>query len=124
MRYLFFFLVLLILAACRDKQKVPKDILDQVKMTSVLSDILIADAVANEKKDHDSTINIKSLSPAYYQQVFGLHKISKDDFFRSYNYYLDHPDLLKAVLDSAYLYTSKKIMPSHPSLPDKKKPKL
>ena len=119
MRYLFFFLVIFALVACSGRKKVPADILDQPKMTSVISDILIADAVAFEKNSHDSTINIKSLSPVYYRQIFLLHKISKDDFFKSYNYYLNHPDLLKVILDSAYMNTNIKVMPSHP-MPDKK----
>lgn len=122
MRYLFYILVLVGLVACSGRQKIPSDILDKPKMTSVISDILIADAVANQKKLNDTTINLKSLSPLYYQSVFTLHKISKDEFFRSYDYYLNHPDLLKVVLDSAYMNTSKKVMTSY-SKPVKKKPK-
>lgn len=119
MRDVVFIFVLLILTACSGRDKLPHGILDKPKMTSLISDMLIADAVANERKQKDTAINIKSLSGSYYQSVFDLHKISKDDFFRSYNYYLNHPDLLKVVLDSAYMNTSKKVMPSY-SRPDKK----
>ena len=119
MRDVLFILALIILVACSGRDKLPSNILDQPKMTSVISDMLIADAIANERKTKDSIINLNSLSAYYYQGVFAMHRITKDDFFRSYNYYLNHPDLLKVVLDSAYMNTSKKVMPSYPK-PDKK----
>ena len=120
MRYLIIICTLFFLIACSGNDKIPGDVLNPKKMTEVLTDVLTADAVVNEEKNHDSTVNVNSLSPAYYQQVFTLHKISREDFFRSYDYYLNHPGLLGAVLDSANAVIAKKIMPGSP-VPDKKK---
>ncbi|MBI2729646.1 MAG: DUF4296 domain-containing protein [Sphingobacteriales bacterium] len=120
MRYFIFSFILLFFGGCSGRDKIPEGVLTQDKMTNVLSDMLIADAVNNERKQHDSTININSVSPVSYQQVFSLYKITKDDFFKSYNFYLNHPDLFKVVLDSAYKNIANKVMPSHPSPPVKK----
>ena len=35
-----------------------------------------------------------------YDQVFSLHKVSKEDFIRSYKFYLGRPDLAKVIVDS------------------------
>jgi hypothetical protein len=98
------------LIACSDKQQAkPKDLLNKGSMTVVMADVLIADAVANDKKSHDSSINVNALGAAYYQQIFTLHHISRQQFATSYSYYVNHPAELKEVLDSAQVIISKKM---------------
>jgi hypothetical protein len=107
-----------ILVSCGEK-KIPDTILKQKQMTDIISDVLIADAVVNESRNRDTSLSVKSLSNAYYQKIFSLHKINKEIFLRSYDYYIEHPALFKEVLDSANSLIAKKIM-SEPVRPEKK----
>ena len=56
----------------------------------------------------DSTIVIKKENIALYNKIFDLHKISKDEFYNSYNYYENHPNEMKILLDSISAYGIKK----------------
>ncbi|MBI1779816.1 MAG: DUF4296 domain-containing protein [Sphingobacteriales bacterium] len=110
MRFLFFIVIIIAAIACADKrQEKPKNLLNKTSMTAILSDVLVADAVATEIKTRDSLINLNALSAAYYQQIFKIHNISKEQFTSSYNYYVSHPDEFKEVLDSATNVLNKKM---------------
>lgn len=45
-----------------------------------------------------------------YQKVLDVYGLSKDDFFKSYNYYLQHPDKNKILLDSLQTYSNNQRM--------------
>lgn len=110
MRILFFIIIAITIFACTDsRQAKPKDLLSKAPMTSILADVLVADAVTSEKKIKDSLINVNALSAAYYQQIFKIHNISKEQFLSSYDYYVNHPDQFKEILDSATLALNKKM---------------
>lgn len=121
MRIVYYFLLITMIVSCQDGDTLPKGILDRKKMTAVLSEVLIADAVVNERKVKDTAINTRLLTAAGYQRVFDLNKTTKEEFFNSYNYYLGHPDLLKVILDSANNLINNKVMEKHiPGKPEKK----
>lgn len=91
-----FFVVLLI--SC--KSSVSKDVLPPKKMQAVLWDIMQADEMADYYAAKDSTFRGLVKHVDYYQKVFSIHKITKEDFTRSLTYYEDHPTSFKIVLDS------------------------
>jgi hypothetical protein len=93
---------ILILLSCfvSCKSSIPKDVLPPKKMQAVLWDVLQADEVADYYASRDSTFKGLAKHVDYYQKVFAIHKITKDDFARSLKYYQDHPASLKIVLDS------------------------
>lgn len=124
MKWLIIAVVTFIFACCSDsRQKKPKDLLGISSMTAVLADVLTADAVANEKKYHDSLLNVNNLSATYYQQIFKLHNISKEQFKKSYEYYVNHPDEFKTVLDSVNVVINRRMKPSgQPAVPGAKPP--
>ena len=69
-------------------------------MKLIMWDFLRADVYANEiiKKeaiDNDTTINLQ-----YQEVIFKHFKTTKDKFYKSYQYYYEHPDLMTALLDS------------------------
>jgi hypothetical protein len=86
--------------ACSEGQNVPNNVLSPDKMRSVLYDVFRADELMGIYLPKDSTYKTPVKRAGMYQSVFNAHKISRDDFKRSMNYYESHPDLLKKILDS------------------------
>jgi hypothetical protein len=82
------------------KSSVPGDVLPPKKMQAVLWDVLQANEMAEYYGATDSAFKGLSKHVEYYQRVFAIHKISKEDFTRSLTYYEDHPSRLKPILDS------------------------
>lgn len=63
-------------------------------------DVLQADEMAEYYSLKDSTFRGLTKHVDYYQKVFAIHKITKDDFTKSLSYYENHPAALKTILDS------------------------
>jgi Domain of unknown function (DUF4296) len=96
-RYLFF--VLFLLTSCSNKEKIPKDILPKEKMQAVLWSMINAGEFLNGYVLKDS-VDKETESSKVYGQVFQIHRISKEEFDKSYSYYRQHPELMKVILDS------------------------
>jgi hypothetical protein len=94
-------LMTFLIFGCTNTNKVPEDILSKKKMEVVLWDIIQAERfnVLFQFKDSASK-NILLERFKLYEQVFALHKVSKDDFVKSYKYYLSRPDMAKVIFDS------------------------
>lgn len=82
------------------KSSVPEDVLPPKKMQAVLWDVMQADEMAEYYSAKDSTFRSLSKHAGYYQKIFSIHKISKDDFTKSLAYYENHPVRFKPILDS------------------------
>ncbi len=92
-------LLLIFLAGCSSKDKVPSGILSQDKMERVLWDMIQADEYAALYLAKDSAIIDKKMETLkLYQQVFQLHQVSRDEFRESYQFYLGRPDLSRTVI--------------------------
>ncbi|MGF2413449.1 DUF4296 domain-containing protein [Ferruginibacter sp.] len=89
-----------ILFSCESKNAVPAGILKPAKMQTVLWDMLRADAFTYEFITKDSAKKPEAENVKLQQQIFTVHKISKDDFYKSYEFYKSHPDLMQTMLDS------------------------
>ena len=63
-------------------------------------DIIQADELAEYYSGQDSSFKSLSKHVNYYQKVFAIHKIGKEDFTKSLAYYENHPAQLKPILDS------------------------
>jgi hypothetical protein len=97
------FLVLLLFAGagCSDKDGVPSGILSRDKMEGLMWDMAQADQYAAIYLAKDSAhINRKMETLRLYEQVFRLHQVSREEFSKSYQYYLDHPKLNQLLFDS------------------------
>ena len=100
MRYFFAFL-LFINTACSKNDKIPPDVLGMEKMEKVLWDMIQADRFASQYLAKDSARkNIRKETIVLYEHVFQLNKITKDEFVKSYKYYLSRPDITKVIFDS------------------------
>lgn len=88
--------------ACTNKNKIPSDVMKQDKMEAVMWDMILADRFSSQFLERDSVAkkNIKTENLKLYERVFQVHHISKDEFIRSFNFYLSRPDLNKVIFDT------------------------
>ena len=105
-----------LLLSCNDKQAIPGDILPPEKMQAVYWDYMKADVYANEFMRKDSSKNVALENARLQLEVFKIHKVSKEDFYRSYDYYLAHKDLMKDMLDTMLVRQTKVVIPKKDSV--------
>ena len=86
---------------CKNDDRISSEVLPQKKMQAILGDMMRADQfLADYVLNKDTLLKKTSESLKYYQQIFSIHKISKDDFQYSFSFYQSHPVLLKEIMDS------------------------
>ncbi len=89
----------LLLPACKSKRN--NNVLPPDKMEALLWDMMRADKfLADYVLNKDTTKKIDPESVKLYQQIFAIHKVTGDQFQRSFTYYKEHPDQLRAIMDS------------------------
>ena len=88
------------LFSCKEKKNIPAGILEPEKMQKVFWDVLRADAFAFNFVTKDSSKNAAAENIKLQQQIFAVHKVSKIEFYNSYDYYLNNTSLLQPLLDS------------------------
>lgn len=88
------------LFSCGNKNAVPSGILKPAKMQAVLWDVLRADVFTNDFIKKDSTKKPEQELAKLQQQIFAIHKVSKEEFYKSYEYYKMHPEIMQPMLDS------------------------
>ncbi|MEX1203212.1 MAG: DUF4296 domain-containing protein [Ferruginibacter sp.] len=96
---LYLTLVHLFVVSC-SKSKVPDGVLGPEKMQAVYWDYIRADVFAKEMLSKDSLNNIDSFNIQLQQQLFEKHNITKETFYKSYEYYISHQLLMKDMLDT------------------------
>lgn len=86
---------------CTNTTKIPDDILSKQKMQAILWDMIQAERFSALPSQKDSSLkNSQDEKFKLYEQVFYIHKVSKDDFVKSYRYYLSRPDIARVIFDS------------------------
>ena len=100
-RFILLFFGSLIFFSCSDKNKIPNNVLPKSEMQDVMWDIIRADEfVTAYIWKNDSTVNRLNESTDLYEQIFSIHKITREKFQKSLSFYRDHPVLLKEIIDS------------------------
>ncbi len=95
------FTLLISVIGCGVKDKVPGNVLSPEKMQSVLSDIMKADQFLSDYVlNRDTTKKRETESIKIYNQVFSIHKITPQKFYKSFSFYKSHPSLLQPIMDS------------------------
>ena len=69
-------------------------------MQAVLWDVIKADAFTSEFIKKDSAKDAVQENLKLQQEIFTIHHISKQDFYTSYDYYKQNPDLFRILMDS------------------------
>jgi len=91
----------LAVVSCSDNTKVPADIIQPLKMKKVFWDMVQADRFASSFliREKDTAKRTRETFELY-EKVFRLNDISRDDFRKSYIFYMGRPDLTKMMFDS------------------------
>jgi Domain of unknown function (DUF4296) len=88
------------LFSCGDKNGIPSGIIKPAKMQLVLFDVLRAEAFVFDFVKKDTAKIPEAENAKLQQQIFSVHKVSKEQFYNSYDFYKAHPDLMQPLLDS------------------------
>jgi hypothetical protein len=86
------------LVAC--KKKSADEPLSIPVMKRVLWDMMKADEWYLTASLKDSTLVKKKVNLKMYEQVFALHAVTKDQFYKSFHYYEAHPLEMRTLVDS------------------------
>lgn len=87
--------------SCTDKNKIPSDILPRQKMEAVLWDMLRAGGFLEAYVfSRDTAVDKVAESQKWYDKIYQLHGITKEQFKKSFAYYKDNLQALKPILDS------------------------
>ncbi|MEJ8842612.1 DUF4296 domain-containing protein [Lacibacter sp. H375] len=100
MREILLLLCLFGIVACSETKKPPANILGPEKFQKILTDVILADALSTERSFKDTSLKIKDANASYFLKIFEIHGVTKNEFMRSYNFYLSRPDLLRVISDS------------------------
>ncbi len=92
--------IVILAISCSDKSNIPEGVLSPKKMQAVLTDILVVDVLNNDRILKDSALKLPVENASYFLKIFQLHNITRNEFNKSYNFYLKRPDLLKIITDS------------------------
>ena len=93
--------VLVIFCACTHNDRIPDGIIGKEKMESILWDMILADRFSTQFLAKDSAkLDVKKETFILYDQVFQVNKVTKNEFVKSYKYYLSRPDITKVIFDS------------------------
>ena len=99
-RIIIFLSMLLMLASCGKRNDTPAGLLKPAKMQDVLWDIIRLEAFTSQFIKPKPSLNAVEENASLQKQVFAIHQVSKEDFYRSFDYYKTHADLMKIILDS------------------------
>jgi len=90
------FACLYFLNACTKKDP----ILTPAKMETVLWDIIQLEAYAQLIVAPDSQkMNVKK-NALLQQKIFSLHGVNREQYYKSYEFYNERPDMMRVILDS------------------------
>lgn len=113
-------LMIFLIFGCTNTTKIPKDVLSKKKMEVLLWDVIRAERFSAIFLLKDSASkNVQLDKFKLYDQVFSVHKVSKDDFIKSYKYYLSHPDIAKEIFDSIAVKAERQKTESYKTVPVK-----
>jgi precorrin-4 methylase len=88
----------MMIVSCRAGSK--KDVLPVNTMKQVVWDMMKADEWFLRSSLKDSLAKKNREDIRLYEQVFAIHHITREQFYRSYRYYEAHPVQFKELLDS------------------------
>lgn len=91
----------ILLISCGKKSGVPPGIIQPSQMQLVFWDYIRADALTTQQQKNNNTSHEAIAENVKLQkQVFAIHKVTKEEFYQSLNYYKAHPVLMRTLMDS------------------------
>jgi Domain of unknown function (DUF4296) len=90
-----------LMVACSDNDKLPKDILTEKQMRELMWDMIRTGEYLNGfVTNKDSSISKKPEIEKWFAKVYQLHKVNREVFDKNYAYYQSRPALMKSILDT------------------------
>ena len=113
--------LIVVFFSCTTKKNPKGEILSNEKMQAVMWDIFQADAYTEFYVKKDSSKNSFLENAALQKKIFSLHKVNKEDFYETYEYYSNRNSDMRILLDSISAkaerqrnkMTQKKYSPTH-----------
>lgn len=99
MKKIFVIILILLVAGCSENSS-SDGILAKEKMQAVMWDIIGADVFTEQFVKKDTLKNARIENMQLQNRIFALHKVSRADYYKSYDYYVAHTDLMRVILDS------------------------
>lgn len=105
--------ILILLIACSftniscQSDKIPKDIIQEDTMVSILTEIHLADAyfsIMTDEKDK----NQENSSEQAYTKILEQYNVSPKDFEKSIDYYTEHPNEFRNIYEKVILQLDNK----------------
>ncbi len=99
--FVFFNVLLIILTSCSSisdpekEGKIQDSIISTRKMIDILTDIHLADAALKIKQNQNK--DIKGDAELYYSMIFKKYNITKNEFKKSLDYYINNPQKLEFI---------------------------
>jgi hypothetical protein len=90
----------LVFVACSSNNNVPSGIISPDKMQLIVFDLSKADEFVNNFIIKDTALDRNKEAMKLYQQVFIIHKVTREEFYKSFQYYQSNPDKNKLLFDS------------------------
>jgi hypothetical protein len=106
MRLIALIIISSLLFSC--SSSVPRGIIGPDEMKQIVFDLIRADQFIDNYVTKDTTANVKERRITLYQQVFAIYEVSKEEFYKSYAYYQQHPDKNKVLFDSLNAYGNRR----------------
>ncbi len=95
MRHVALFAFLLFAAACGNEDERPADLLDRDRFKGLLVEAQLIEARVNREMTVDKRQDIPVKQ--YYAELFKQKDVSAEAFHRTFQWYAEHPEELKAV---------------------------
>jgi Domain of unknown function (DUF4296) len=100
MKVVLLILITILLVGCSNHAIIPPDVIPKSKMEMVIWQMMQADEFFTNYVMKDSAKNTTAERTKLYQQVFALNKITKEDFRKSYEFYIRRPEISRPMFDS------------------------
>ena len=102
MKRFFPYLCMIIFVGCSSPDETPSGIISADEMKPLIWDVMKAQNLAQQMAKRDSTLNDSIETVRLTEKVFNIYKINKEEFKKSYDWYIKHPTVLKEIFDSLY----------------------
>ncbi len=116
--WLFLLMLAFFLASCGNRGRVPDGIIPAPAMQNIIWQLMQADEFVTLFVSKDTTKNSNAERMLRYQQVFELNKTSEAAFKKSYQFYMEHPEITKVMFDSLIAKADRQKAELYKSKPD------
>ena len=93
-------ILMLCVVGCAEKNGLPSGVLKPEKMQEVFWSMIQAESFTKKFIVIDSLKNAGVENAKLQRQIFAINKITKEEFYKSYNFYSVHIELMRNLLDS------------------------